>query len=191
MTFAIDSTIGATFVTGAVTTLTDDMLAKCIARLESLGENGFDTGADILVEFKAEAVRRAPAAPRIDVLSCEVEEEVAAGNKPTAATLETARFANLHLHSDVEPYQIVKVVSDKTIEIRRMTAQLDPTWKPEIHVGGFAGNCSNQHSQRWIYAVDESAPVIRARLRKDGKFHSAYGRHVLADKPRKFHDYNF
>ena len=34
-------------------------------------------------------------------------------------------------------------------------------------------------------------PVIRARLRKDGKYHSAYGRHVLADAPVRFYDYNF
>lgn len=190
MTFAIDSTIGATFVTGAVAQLPDAMLAKCIARLESLGESGFDTGADILVEFKAEASRRAPAAPLIAVLSNEIEEESAPVEKP-AASLDNSRFANLCLHSDVEPYQIVKVVSDKTIEIRRMSAALDPTWKPEIQAGGFAGHCSNQRSQRWIYAVDESAPIVRARLRKDGDFYSAYGRHILADKPRKFHDYNF
>ena len=103
----------------------------------------------------------------------------------------SAPFANLHLHSDVEPYEVVRVVSPKCIELRRMRATLSPDWKPEIHPGGFAGNCSNQASQEWLYACDFNAPVIRARLRKDGDFHSAYGRHRMAVNPRKFHDYNF
>jgi hypothetical protein len=100
-------------------------------------------------------------------------------------------FANMYGYSDVEPYEVIRAISSKTIEVRRMTATLSPDWKPEINAGGFAGHCSNQQSQVWIYAVDESAPVIRARLRKDGYFHSTYGQHRLAKAPRKFHDYNF
>lgn len=103
----------------------------------------------------------------------------------------SAGFANLHLHSDVEPFEVVRVVSPKCIELRRMRATLSPDWKPKMHAGGFAANCSNQSSQEWLYACDFDAPVIRARLRKDGEFHSAYGRHLMAVNPRKFHDYNF
>lgn len=103
----------------------------------------------------------------------------------------TKKFANLHLHSDSYPYEIVRVISDKTIEIRSMKADRDPTWKPEIHAGGFAGHCSNQHSQRWIYSSDEGGEVIRARKRKDGNFYSKYGRHGLSETPFRFYDYNF
>lgn len=101
------------------------------------------------------------------------------------------KYANLHGYSDIHPYEVIKKVSGKTIELRRMNAELDPSWKPEIAPGGFAGHCSNQNEQRWAFSSDDSAPVIRARLRKDGHFHSAYGKHVLADKPRRFYDYNF
>lgn len=102
-----------------------------------------------------------------------------------------AGFANLHLHSDVVPFEVVRVVSPKCIEVRRMVATLSPDWEPVFHVGGFAANCSNQQSQVWTYAPDPAAPVVKARLRKDGDYHSAYGRHRVAQAPRKFHDYNF
>lgn len=101
------------------------------------------------------------------------------------------KFANLCLYSDVVPFEVVRVVSDKTIEIREMKADRDPTWKPEMHAGGFAAHCSNQNEQRWLIAADEDRPVIRARLRKDGRFHSKRGAHRLSDTPQRFHDYNF
>lgn len=106
-------------------------------------------------------------------------------------TIEGCGFANMHGYSDVEPYEIVRVISEKTIEIRRLNAKLSNGWKPEILPGGFAGHCTNQHSQTYDYGHDEAAPIIRARLRKDGKYHSAYGQHRIAEAPRKFHDYNF
>jgi hypothetical protein len=93
--------------------------------------------------------------------------------------------------SDVHPYEIVRVVSPKTIEIRVMDAELDENWKPEIIAGGFAGHCTNQGAQKWDYKSNPDYTVIRARLRKDGYFHSANGRHVLSKTPYKFHDYNF
>ena len=93
--------------------------------------------------------------------------------------------------SDMHPYEIVRVVSPKTIEIRVMDAELDENWKPEIISGGFTGHCTNQGDQRWAYKSNPEYPVIRARQRKDGRFYSANGRHFLSTKPRKFHDYNF
>ena len=93
--------------------------------------------------------------------------------------------------SDVHPYEIVRVVSPKTIEIRVMDAELDKNWKPEIIAGGFSGHCTNQGAQKWAYKSNPDYTVIRARLRKDGYFHSANGRHVLSKTPYKFHDYNF
>lgn len=39
-------------------------------------------------------------------------------------TLEQATHANLHLYSDVYPYEIVRKISDKTLEIRKMNYTL-------------------------------------------------------------------
>ena len=100
------------------------------------------------------------------------------------------KFANLIMHSDVKPFEVVRVISDKTIEIREMAASALP-WKKDIQAGGFSHHCSNQHDQKWSIDSDTNNPVLRARLRKDGDFHSSFGRHVLADAPRKFHNINF
>jgi hypothetical protein len=104
---------------------------------------------------------------------------------------ERMRYANHHGYSDVNPYEIVRWVSDKTIEVRAMRAEVDPDWKPEVHVGGFFRHVANQHDQRWIITSDPEAPIIRARKHVDGCYHSAHGRHKVNDRAVKFYDYNF
>lgn len=98
-------------------------------------------------------------------------------------------YANMSGYSDVKPFEIVRVVSDKTIEIREMDAELGD-WQPEIISGGFAGHCVNQDKQVWNIKSNEANPVIRARRNKDG-WKSSYGKHFLSTQPSKFRDYNF
>lgn len=100
-------------------------------------------------------------------------------------------YANQSGWSDVHPFEIVRVVSPKTIEVRQMDAERDPDFEPEFVAGGFAGHCTNQHKQTWLYRSNPDNPVVRARLRKDGLYHSASGPHSLSTEPRKFYDYNF
>ena len=102
----------------------------------------------------------------------------------------TYGYANHIGWTDVNPYEIVKVISNKTIEIREMKSEKLP-WKAEWVEGGFAGHCTNQRDQKWDIISDDDIPVIRARLRKDGYYHSAHGKHLLGEEPRKFYDYNF
>lgn len=107
------------------------------------------------------------------------------------------KYMNLRLHSDVVPFEVVRVISDKTVEIRQMKATIDPSWKPNFVRGGFTAHCENQHEQKWIYESDESAPVIRCRKVKPTRsnygleWKSPYGHHYNEYSPRKFHDYNF
>lgn len=101
-------------------------------------------------------------------------------------------YANHYGYSDVNPFEIVRRVSDKTIEIREMDAERDPEWKPEFHVGGFSAHCSNQHEQRWNITSNPENRVIRIRLSKSGVWKDAHGRKFgLSDQPVKFYDYNF
>ena len=100
-------------------------------------------------------------------------------------------FANLAMYTDVQPFEIVRRVSDKCIELRPMTWKLAEGEKPEIIPGGFAGHCTNQRGLKYDIEQNTSAPTIRARLRKDGYYHSKLGRHVVSEKPRAFYDYNF
>ena len=95
-------------------------------------------------------------------------------------------------HSDKDPYEIVRVVSDQTLEVRKMDAELDPEWNPSFEPGGFAGHCTNQNEQRWIFKSNPYRPTERIRLRKRGGWKDPYGtRFILSDVPKKFYDYNF
>jgi hypothetical protein len=57
-------------------------------------------------------------------------------------------FANRYGYSDVTPYEVVRVISDKTIEIREMDSERDESVELKWAVGGFAGHCQRQHGQR-------------------------------------------
>lgn len=101
-------------------------------------------------------------------------------------------YANQIGYSDINPFEIVRKISDKTIEIREMIAERDTSVKLDFIPGGFSAHCRNQADQKWIISSDETAPVIRIRLSKNRGWQDKYGRRFsLADQPRKFYDYNF
>ena len=109
-----------------------------------------------------------------------------------------AKFANFCGYSDVEPYEVVKVVSDRCLEIRPMKAErLHEMSELGFQPGGFVGHYGNQRAQKWDIQPDPEAPVIRIRKSaskapaKAGKWFGARGRFVLAEEPRKFYDFNF
>jgi hypothetical protein len=105
----------------------------------------------------------------------------------------TFNFANHIGYSDVNPCEIVRRVSDRTIEVRPMSAvRANPAEDMGFQPGGFVGHFSDQEKQRWTITSNPEARVIRIRLQKDGKWRCKHGeRYALADKPRKFYDYNF
>jgi hypothetical protein len=108
------------------------------------------------------------------------------------AITETFKFANHYGYSDVNPYEVVRQISDKTIEVRAMSAKRDSSYKPEFVVGGFSAVCVNQEDQQWVITSNPNAHIIRIRLRKDGRWYDAHGnRYNLSAKPDKFYDYNF
>ena len=109
----------------------------------------------------------------------------------TNATTTDMKFANHYGWSDVNPYEIVRVISGKTLEVREMQAERDESWKPDFVPGGFFGTVVNQNQQRWTITSDPTSPVIRIRLGKDGWKDKHGKRFGLAAEPRKFYDYNF
>ena len=102
-------------------------------------------------------------------------------------------YANHIGYSDVNPYEVVKVISDKCLEIRAMNAErANPENKLGFVAGGFVGHCANQDEQEWTITSNDKAPVSRIRLRKDGRWFDKHGqRFKLEAAPRKFYDYNF
>lgn len=100
-------------------------------------------------------------------------------------------YANHIGYSDINPFEVVKHVSDKALDIREMVATEKP-WMRQFMAGGFLGHVVNQEDQDWDIQPDPEAPVIRIRKHKNGQWYDRYGaRYVLADKPVKFHDFNF
>lgn len=101
------------------------------------------------------------------------------------------------MYSDVNPYEVVEIISEKKIKVRSMNAELDKAFNPEIIAGGFAGHCVNQRDQKWIITSNPNGAVITLTLRKSGKFRpvgakDSYGS-IWFDMSgaRKLYDYNF
>ena len=110
----------------------------------------------------------------------------------TDTTMTTASYANKLGYSDVDPYEVIRQISPKTIEIRAMKAERDDSWKMDFVPGGFFGTVVNQRDQKWFISSDLERKVIRIRLRRDGQWYDAHdNRYSLDDKPIKFYDYNF
>lgn len=99
----------------------------------------------------------------------------------------------VHGWTDASPYEIVAVSkSGKQITLRAMKAERDPTWTPEWVPGGFAGHVVNNRSQRWVITSDPDGRLIKATLRKTGRWCVAgCNTGVSLDGAYCFYDYNF
>lgn len=95
------------------------------------------------------------------------------------------------LYTDSLPWEVVRVISDKTLEIRPMKAELNPNWKPEWVAGGFSAHCTNNGSQEWILSSNPDAGTIRIRKMKNRKNWTHNGRRFSVGKAVMYHDYNF
>ena len=102
-------------------------------------------------------------------------------------------FANKIGYTDVHPFEIVRVISEKTIEVRRMKVlgfSADSP-KPEFIPGGFVAHCTNNHALKYDIVSDEAGDVIRIRLGKKGWNSPNEGKFKLSTSPWYFYDYNF
>jgi hypothetical protein len=97
------------------------------------------------------------------------------------------KYCNEYLYSDVQPYEVVRVISPVTVEIRQMdTKQI--IFPKERFVGGFIANTADNDHQKYEYISNPENPIMRLRLGKKGW---GNGKFVMSDKPIKFYDYNF
>lgn len=97
------------------------------------------------------------------------------------------KYAYRRYHTDCTPFEVVKVISDKTVEVREMdTTQIK--FPQEFYAGGFAGHFADNHNQEYEYKSNTDNPVIRIRKGKKGW---SNGQFFMSDEPYKFYDYNF
>ena len=84
------------------------------------------------------------------------------------------QYANQKLFSDVTPFEIIREVSPKTMEVREMdSVKVDPS----------------SYEQDYNYSSNTNNPVVRIRKQKNGSWKDANGhRYSIADTPVKYHD---
>lgn len=95
------------------------------------------------------------------------------------------QFANNYLFSDVDPFEVIKVISDKTIEVRSLIAIRN------FEVEWIGSEVQNKFDQEWIFKQDPNAAIIRLHKRKDGNYYKGDLKFVLSDYPIKRYDYRF
>lgn len=106
--------------------------------------------------------------------------------------VKTFTHVSEYCYSDVRAYEIIKVISDKTIEIRAMVAKHDIGHLDQF-VGGFGGHVENQHHQKVDYSSDPTGQVIRIRRKRNdpNAWTSNGSRFGLTEQPYAFYDFNF
>lgn len=95
------------------------------------------------------------------------------------------KFCNYRGYSDTDPYEVVRVISPRKIEIREMEARL--VTAPIQHIGGFCANTEND-TQEWAMTSNEAYPLKTITLTKNGW---GEGHFQMSDKSVKIYDYNF
>ena len=93
-------------------------------------------------------------------------------------------------YSDVHPYEVIRIVSDNTIEVRAMKTEFDFS-ECEFIAGGFSAHCPNPSAQKATITSNENAPVERIRRGKKGWQMGKYMRFGITEKPSAHYDVNF
>jgi len=79
----------------------------------------------------------------------------------------------------------------KTVTLAKVEVKADPEWlaKRDFQPGGFAGHCSNQSEQTWLFDGINEARTLTIRATKLGW--SRKGVRFVEDRAVEFYDYNF
>jgi hypothetical protein len=77
----------------------------------------------------------------------------------------------------------------KTITLAKVQVKKDPDWKPHFIAGGFAGHCTNQSGQTWLF--DKINPLQLTVIRTTKIGWSRGGVRFDEGRAIEFYDYNF
>lgn len=91
-------------------------------------------------------------------------------------------------YSDSYPWVEVKRTA-KTVTLRKVLVKKDPEFTPHILPGGFAGHCTNQHEQTWLFDRIDLSGTKTIRLTKKGW--ALKGVRYSEGVAREFYDWNF
>lgn len=109
----------------------------------------------------------------------------------TPANTEVGDGVTMTLYSDAHAWTVIKKTKT-SVTIQRDNATMDPNFKPEFVVGGFAGHCTNQEKQVYTYERNENGETVTFRWSKKYNRYKNQQRGQSLIKGRKeFYDYNF
>lgn len=102
-------------------------------------------------------------------------------------------YFNRILFSDIDPFEVIQVKTDKLIIIREMKSEL--VNRKDVNdtfvSGGFLRYFDNS-VQEWEITSSENSPHVKIRLHKNGKWKDRHGtKYVSSDTPIKRYDFNF
>ena len=107
--------------------------------------------------------------------------------KTNIKTLPTGEYFPRCGYTDRDVWAVIKATA-KTRTLAKVEVERDPDWKPEVIPGGFAGHCTNQHEQTWLFDHIDHEHTITIRDTKRGWARKSE-RYI--EGARKFYDYNF
>jgi hypothetical protein len=107
-------------------------------------------------------------------------------NQTAANSSLIGKYINTYLWSDVNPLgKIIGVKGKSTLILARVNYTRDESVNMEFILGGFSAHCTNNHTQKWIYSVDDT-DVFTVRLSK-----TFLHRNRIEESPYHFYDFNF
>jgi hypothetical protein len=100
-------------------------------------------------------------------------------------------YATHYAYSDINPYEVLRVVSDNCLEVRAMNHENDPNDMPTFVPGGFSAICTHFGSR--VISVDPKGKVFKIRRTKRNPERWTYKgmRFALDKEPRAYYDHNF
>lgn len=108
----------------------------------------------------------------------------------TPVTAKVGDGATINLYTDRHACTIIKVTKT-TITVRRDKATLNPNFRPEFIVGGFAAHCTNQDEQSYTYEPDEDGDLRTFHWSKKYNQYGTPGNPTLSKGRHEYYDYNF
>ena len=104
----------------------------------------------------------------------------------------TNLFANKIGYSVITPFEVIRIVSDKCLEVRAMNYVQTNTQDMVFHAGGFAAHCANQNDQKWDIQPDAEGYVFKIRKNVRGTWKDKHGdTYAVETKARRRYDFNF
>ena len=104
-------------------------------------------------------------------------------------------YLNEILYSDINPYEVVEMITPNKWVIRKLDTTLKPEAKKKMQdsfcPGGFVGHVDND-CQEWDISVNENNPLITVfRGRKNKHFKIGSMPMSMSHSPIKIYDFNF